>query len=120
MIVAKMAPEGVTAMILNNANLVARSPGEWTILVETAHETLLNDKQRAEVERLAAGFEGREVRLEWRFGEPEAETPAAREARLRKERRDKAEAALGGEPVVQTLIREFGAKVVSAEPVGMS
>ena len=119
-IVAKMAPEGVTAMILNNANLVARSPGEWTILVETAHETLLNDKQRAEVERLAAGFEGREVCLEWRFGEPEAETPAAREKRLGEALRAKAEAALGGEPVVQTLIREFGAKVVSAEPVGMS
>ena len=119
-IVAKMAPEGVTAMILNNANLVARSPGEWTILVETAHETLLNDKQRAEVERLAAGFEGREVRFEWRFGEPEAETPAAREKRLGEELRAKAEAALDGEPVVQTLIREFGARVVSAEPVGMS
>ncbi len=114
--VAKMAPKGVTAMILNNANLVERSPGAWTILVETAHETLLNDKQRAEVERLAAGFEGRQVRLEWRFGEPATETPAAREARLRKERRAAAEAALGGEPVVQTLIREFGARVVSAEP----
>ena len=114
--VAKMAPKGVTAMILNNANLVARSPGAWTILVETAHESLLNDKQRTEVERLAAGFEGRQVRLEWRFGEPATETPAAREKRLQKERRAAAEAALGGEPVVQTLIREFGARVVSAEP----
>ena len=114
--VAKMAPKGVTAMILNNANLVERSPGAWTILVETAHESLLNDKQRAEVERLAADVEGQQVRLEWRFGEPATETPAAREARLRKERRAAAEAALGGEPVVQTLIREFGARVVSAEP----
>ena len=115
-IVAKMAPSGVTAMILNNANLVARSPDQWTILVETAHESLLNDKQRAEVGRLAAGFEGRPVRLEWQFGEPAEETPAAREARLRAERRAKAEAALGGEPVVQTLIREFGARLISAEP----
>ena len=114
--VAKMAPKGVTAMILNNANLVERSPSAWTILVETAHESLLNDKQRAEVERLAADVEGRQVRLEWRFGEPATETPAARETRLRKERRAAAEAALGGEPVVQTLIREFGARVVSAEP----
>ena len=115
-IVAKMAPAAVTAMILNNANLVARSPDQWTILVETAHETLLNDKQRAEVERLAAGFEGRPVRLEWQFGEPAEETPAAREARLRAERRAQAEAALDEEPVVQTLIREFGARLISAEP----
>ena len=118
--VAKMAPKGVTAMILNNANLVERSPGAWTILVETAHESLLNDKQRAEVERLAADVEGQQVRLEWRFGEPATETPDAREKRLKKERRAAAEAALSGEVVVQTLIREFGARLVFAEPVGMS
>ena len=119
-IVAKMSPAGVTAMILNNANLAARSPNAWTILVDPAHETLLNDKQRAEVARLAADVQGREVRVEWRFGAPLAETPAARAARLRKERQAKAEAALDAEPVVQTLIREFGARIVSAEPVGTS
>ena len=119
-IVAKMSPAGVTAMILNNANLAARSPNAWTILVDPAHETLLNDKQRAEVARLAADVQGREVRVEWRFGAPLAETPAARSERLRKERQAKAEAALDAEPVVQTLIREFGARIVSAEPVGTS
>ena len=119
-IVAKMAPAGVTAMILNNANLAARSPTTWVILVDRAHETLLNDKQRAEIAHLAAGVQGREVRVEWRFGEPLAETPAVRATRLRKERQAKAEAVLEGEPVVRTLIREFGARIVSAEPVGTS
>ena len=119
-IVAEMSPAGVTAMILNNANLVTRSPSAWTILVDQGHETLLNDKQRAEIARLAAELQGQQVRVEWRFGTPLAETPAARLARLQRERKAEAEAFLNNEPVVQTLIREFGARILSAEPVGTS
>ena len=119
-IVARMPAAGVTAMILNNANLLARSASAWTILVDQKHESLLNDKQRAEITRLASDFQGEQVRVEWRFGDPAAETPAARQARLRTERQAKAEAVIGDEPLVQTLIREFGARVLSAEPVGTS
>ena len=119
-IVAGMSAAGVTAMILNNANLLARSASAWTILVDQKHESLLNDKQRAEITRLASDFQGAQVRVEWRFGDPAAETPAARQARLRTERQAKAEAVIGDEPLVQTLIREFGARVLSAEPVGTS
>ena len=119
-VVAQMAPAGVTAMILNNTNLLARAPGAWTILVDQTHETLLNDKQRAEIARLAAKVEGGEVRVELRLGAPDQETPAARAARLGAERKAKAEALFGGEPLVRALMDEFGARVVSAELVGTS
>ena len=119
-IVARMSAAGVTAMILNNANLLSRSAGAWTILVNQQHESLLNDKQRAEIGRLASDYQGEQVRIEWRFGAPSAETPAARQARHRSERQAEAEALIGKEPLVQALIREFGARVLSTEPVGTS
>ena len=119
-VVSQMAPTGVTAMILNNTNLLARAPGAWTILVDQTHETLLNDKQRAEIARLAAKVEGSDVRVELQLGSPSRETPGARAARLGAERKAKAEALFGGEPLVRALIDEFGARVVSAELVGTS
>ena len=119
-VVAQMAPTGVTAMILNNTNLLARASGAWTILVDQTHETLLNDKQRAEIAHLAAKVEGGEVRVELRLGAPDQETPGARAARIGAERKAKAEALFGGEPLVRALIDEFGARVVSAELVSTS
>ena len=113
--VAAMGAGGVTAMILDNANLVSRSAGRWTILLDQAHATLLNDKQRREIAALASRLEGRDVQLEFTFGELEEESPAARKSRQREQGRQRAEETLLADANVQALLREFDGRLESAQ-----
>ena len=114
-LVERMAPTGVTAMILNRSNLLDRGSAAWTLLLDATHETLLNDKQRAEIARLAGDVEGQPVKVRFQFGKTVAETPAARTKRTAQEALAKAQATLGDDVVVRTLMRDFGARLESAQ-----
>ena len=116
-IVRQMAPEAVTAMILTNANLLRRTSKAWKLLLDPQHETLLNDKQRAEITTKAADVEGAPVRVDFQFGPRVAETPAERKTRLTAEALAKAKAVLGADAVAQTLISDFDARLESAQLV---
>ena len=113
-VVSAMAPEGVTAMILKNSNLTDRGAERWLIRLDQSHESLLNDKQRAEIEALAASYAGRPLRVDFETGRLEHETPMARESRIAKEARAKAEATLMRDPNVRAMLDEFGGTLDSA------
>ena len=113
-VVSAMAPAGVTAMILKNSNLTDRGAERWLIRLDQAHESLLNDKQRAEIERLATDYAGRQLRVDFEIGQLETETPMARESRIAKEARAKAEATLMADPNVRAMLDEFGGTLDSA------
>ena len=113
-IVSAMAPAGVTAMILKNSNLADQGDGSWLIRLDQAHESLLNDKQRLEIGRLATTYAGSELRVDFEIGQLEKETPMARESRIAKETREKAEATLMEDPNVQAMLNEFGGTLDSA------
>ena len=113
-VVSAMAPEGVTAMILKNSNLTDRGVDRWLIRLDQSHESLLNDRQRAEIERLVANHAGRELRVDFEIGQLESETPMARESRIARETREKAEATLMRDPNVRTMLDEFGGTLDSA------
>ena len=114
-LVAQMAPAGVTAMILNRSNLIERDGAAWTLLLDPSHESLLNQKQRAEVARLAGGVEGQPVDVRFRFGKTVAETPAARTERTAREALAKAQATLAEDAVARALMRDFDARLESAQ-----
>ena len=117
-IVAAMAPTGVTAMILRNANLADRNDEGWVIRLDNAHESLLNDKRRQEVVALVAEFAKREIRVDFEIGELDRETPIEHESRLAAENRAKAEAELRKDANVQVLLGEFGGSLDSARLAG--
>lgn len=112
-LVAAMAPEGVTLMILEHANLVAKDSEQWTIRLAQDHHALLNDTQRNEIAGLVEGHEGRPIEVRYEVGELAAETPAARKARVKSEREAEARAVLLGDANVQTLLSEFDARLES-------
>lgn len=112
-LVAGMAAAGVTLMILEHANLVARDAEQWTIRLAQDHHALLNDTQRGEIAALVERHEGRPVEVRYEVGELAAETPAARKARLKSEREAEAKAVLLDDANVQTLLSEFDAKLES-------
>jgi len=113
-VVSAMAPQGVTAMILKNSNLTDRGSDRWLIRLDRSHESLLNDKQRSEIERLATAHTGRELRVDFEIGQLGSETPMARESRIAKETRAKAAATLMADPNVQAMLDEFGGTLDSA------
>ena len=112
-LVAAMAPEGVTLMILEHANLVAKDAEQWTIRLAQDHHALLNDTQRTEIAGLVERHEGRPIDVRYEVGELAAETPATRKARLKSEREEEAKAVLLGDANVQTLLSEFDARLES-------
>ena len=117
-IVGAMAPEGVTAMILRNSNLTERGADRWLIRLDNAHESLLNDKQRGEIARLATAYVGGELRVDFETGDLLEETPMARETRIASESRKQAETKLMQDPNVKALLDEFGGNLASARLVG--
>ncbi|MDE0422259.1 MAG: DNA polymerase III subunit gamma/tau [Gammaproteobacteria bacterium] len=117
-IVNAMAPEGVTAMILRNSNLTDRGPERWLIRLDSAHESLLNDKQRREIGRLATDYAGGKLRVDYEVGDLSDETPMARELRLAKESRERAETELMKDPNVRALVEEFGGSLDNARLLG--
>ena len=112
-LVEAMQADGVTGMILDNSNLLSRSPERWRILLDEGHASLLNDKRRAEIADLAARIEGQEVEVELTTGQPQMETPAARTRRRKAEEHEEAEAVLLKDANVQALLRDFDGRLES-------
>ena len=112
-LVAAMAPEGVTAMILERANLGHRDSDQWTIRLDSDHFALVNDKQREEITALVEGHLGHAVEVRFEVGELLVETPAARKSRIKAEREAQAKAVLLGDANVRALLAEFDARLES-------
>ncbi len=103
--------EAVTALVRELAlqsQLVARDEGQWVLRVE--RESLNQGNTR---ERLAAALQttGHEVRLLVEVG-PVVDAPARRLAAQARERQAEAEAQIMADPFVQTMMRDFGGRIV--------
>ena len=113
-IVERCDAAGVTRMLLEHA-VPASMQGEiWELLLDPRHDTLLNDAQQQAMGRVLAPFGARAVRV--RVEAYASESPAKRKERLAIEAQSRAEAAVAADPVVQSLLREFGGRVQRVVP----
>ncbi len=119
-IVAEMAPQGVTAMVLENANLLERGDNVWRIALDPGHEAILNDKQRAEVANLASRYAGHTVRVAIEIAALAEETPAARRARIRAEQEEAARETLLQDDAARALIEEFDGRIERVTPIAQA
>jgi DNA polymerase-3 subunit gamma/tau len=108
---ALIASESITAMVRElalQAQLVARDDDQWLLRVE--RESLNQPGSR---ERLAAALSGAgyPVRLAAEVGRV-TDSPAKRNAAAAAERQLAAEKIVFDDPMVQALMRDFGAKIV--------
>ncbi|MCP5183648.1 MAG: DNA polymerase III subunit gamma/tau [Pseudomonadales bacterium] len=113
--VATCEAGGVTRMLLENCLPISRAGQVWELALDPRHDTLYNDSQRQAMVRALACFGVTDVRV--RIEVARGETPAARKDRLRVEAQQAAEVAIADDPVVQTLLREFGGKVQRVTPM---
>jgi DNA polymerase-3 subunit gamma/tau len=119
-VVSALELGGVARMLAEHSVLVAREADTWTLCLDADHDTLLNEKARATIERALAGHVGRAVALVVAPGRPDVETPAERRAREEREQHEKAVAALRADGNVQSLVDELGAelRLETVRPIG--
>ncbi len=111
-LVARMPLSGLPRQLAQHCELVAITEAQATLRLPPAHKSLLNTK--APQEKLQAELQallGRPVRLEIVLGEPEGITPAERSRNEKRERQEKAVAAIEGDPFVQDVMNLFDASI---------
>jgi DNA polymerase-3 subunit gamma/tau len=113
-VVERCDATGVTRMLLEHC-VSDMGPGDgWELLLDPRHDTLLNESQEQAISRALAPFGATQVRV--RVVASEMESPANRKTRLATEAQSRAEAAVAADPVVQSLLREFGGRVQRVVP----
>jgi DNA polymerase-3 subunit gamma/tau len=113
-----VAREAVTALVRELAlqsQLVARDEGHWMLRVERESLNQPASRERLQTALRAAGHD---VQLAVEVG-PVTDSPARRNAAAAYARQKAAEEIILGDPLVQDMMRDFGAKIVpgSIKPV---
>ena len=113
-VVERCDASGVTRMLLEHC-VSHMGPGDsWELLLDPRHDTLLNESQQLAIQRTLAPFGAKTVRV--RVVASDLESPAMRKTRLAAEAQSRAEAAVAADPVVQSLLQEFGGRVQRIVP----
>jgi DNA polymerase III subunit gamma/tau len=110
---------GMTGNIAANCSLIAMNGDDWLLHLDPAQGALFNSTQQRRLNEALDQHFGRAIRLSIELVRPEQETPAQAAARKRAERQREAEEAIDSDPLIQQMIRQFGATVRqdSIEPV---
>jgi DNA polymerase-3 subunit gamma/tau len=104
---------GPLGQLAQNAHLRERDGQTLVMGLQSAHMHLAVEPMVSQMEERISNALGERIRL--RFVNDQsvaAHTPAARAANAREEAQSAAEASIDSDPLVQSLKREFGAKVV--------
>ena len=118
-VVAAIRATGMAGLVLANSLLVSRTDDTWELLLDEAHDALVqSDKQKEAVQRAISSFVGRDVRVIISLGRPQTETPAARERRIAEARQKAAEAAFLADANVRDLLARFDGRPESVAPAG--
>ena len=110
---------GMTGNIAANCSLIAVNGDDWLLHLDPAQGALFNSTQQRRLNEALNQHFGRTISLSIELVRPEQETPAQAAARKRADRQREAEEAIDGDPLIQQMIRQFGATVRqdSIEPV---
>ena len=117
-VIERMQPSGVTRMVLDNCQLASHEDDRWQLVLAEEHDLLLRDDSRASVQKLVSEYMGR-PKCTWRSCSvsPTRRPPAERRRRLDAARQRAAEQAVESDETVQSLLRVFGGRVGSIQPL---
>jgi len=116
-----VASEAVTALVRELAlqsQLVARDSDQWLLRVERESLNSTSSRERLQAALQAAGHS---VTLAVEIGRV-GDSPAKRNAAIAEEKQQAAEKLIYEDPFVQTMMRDFGAKIVpgSIKPIDIN
>jgi len=102
---------GMVESLARNLSLESESPERMLFHYTPEQEALLNDDRRGRIRAAICALRGESVQVEFAQAAQTTETPAQRIERLRAERQAEAVHAIEQDPLVQTLIEQFGARI---------
>ncbi len=108
---------GVARMLAEHSVATVIASDRIELVLDPAHDTLLGDAQVQTIERALAEHFGQPMVLAIAPGEIGEETPADRRARINAERQRAAEALLGADENVQSLVSAFDGQIDEIQPL---
>ncbi|MDR2316953.1 MULTISPECIES: DNA polymerase III subunit gamma/tau [unclassified Pseudomonas] len=102
---------GMTGNIAANCTLIAADGDDWLLHLDPGQGALFNTTQQRRLNEALNQHLGRTLNLRIELILPEQETPAQAAARKRAERQQDAVTSIEQDPLIQQMIKLFGAKV---------
>ncbi len=102
---------GMTGNIAANCTLIAVEGDDWLLHLDPGQGALFNATQQRRLNEALNQHLGRTLNLRIELVLPEQETPAQAAARKRAERQQDAVTSIEQDPLIQQMIKLFGAKV---------
>ncbi|QXH37319.1 DNA polymerase III subunit gamma/tau [Pseudomonas muyukensis] len=102
---------GMTGNIAANCTLIATEGDDWLLHLDPGQGALFNATQQRRLNDALNQLLGRSINLSIELIRPEQETPAQAAARKRANRQRDAEVSIEQDPLIQQMIRQFGATV---------
>jgi DNA polymerase-3 subunit gamma/tau len=102
---------GMTGNIAANCTLIAADGDDWLLHLDPGQGALFNTTQQRRLNEALNQHLGRTLNLRIELILPEQETPAQAGARKRAERQQDAVTSIEQDPLIQQMIKQFGAKV---------
>lgn len=102
---------GMTGNIAANCTLMAADGDDWLLHLDPGQGALFNATQQRRLNEALNQHLGRNLNLRIELIRPEQETPAQAASRKRAERQQDAVVSIEQDPLIQQMIKQFGAKV---------
>ncbi|CAI3807466.1 Holliday junction ATP-dependent DNA helicase RuvB [Pseudomonas sp. MM221] len=102
---------GMTGNIAANCTLIAADGDDWLLHLDPGQGALFNSTQQRRLNEALNQHLGRTLNLRIELILPEQETPAQAASRRRAERQQDAVTSIEQDPLIQQMIKLFGAKV---------
>ncbi|MBI6918882.1 DNA polymerase III subunit gamma/tau [Pseudomonas monteilii] len=102
---------GMTGNIAANCTLISAEGDDWLLHLDPGQGALFNTTQQRRLNEALNQHLGRTLNLRIELILPEQETPAQAAARKRAERQQDAVTSIEQDPLIQQMIKLFGAKV---------
>lgn len=103
---------GAAVMLAQHAELSGYTADQINLRVASEHRAVATRDYQEKLRDALSNHFGKDIALQVEISEDVADTPAAQIQRERAERQQGAETAIQNDPVVQSLVRDFGATVV--------
>jgi DNA polymerase-3 subunit gamma/tau len=110
-VVGRLAVSGMVKQLAQHCELVSLTDAAITLRVPPAHKHLTGRVHQEKLEAAIVAHYGRPLRLAVELAEPLSATPAARTQNERRERQEKAIAAIEEDPFVRDVIDLFDASI---------
>lgn len=114
-VIAALNVDGMARSIVTHCQWVSFEGDTLTLAIDALHQALLSDKQHQHIQTALSEYYGKTIVLTIQAEEAGVDSPAKQREIAQKAKNDAAKAEFEADPMVQSLMSDFDAKLVSHE-----